>query len=115
MKRTALTVAAAALLISTSAFAQSVGEKTHQWGSATSPVIYKNLVIVNANVQAQANVLKPGDTLRLLPQMTPYPNNYSIVSLTKQASTQSKLTIRPAARHTADQTAVVRLRIIAAS
>ncbi len=29
----------------------SVGEKTHGWGSASSPVLYKNLVIVNAFVE----------------------------------------------------------------
>jgi outer membrane protein assembly factor BamB len=30
----------------------SVGEKTHGWGSGTSPVLYKNLVIVNASVES---------------------------------------------------------------
>src|SRR5262245_37148897 len=29
-----------------------VGSGTHQWGSATSPIIYKNLVIVNAAVES---------------------------------------------------------------
>ena len=29
-----------------------VGEKTHSWGSATSPVFYKNTVIVNASVES---------------------------------------------------------------
>lgn len=29
-----------------------VGSKTHNWGSATSPVLYKNLVIVNASVES---------------------------------------------------------------
>jgi outer membrane protein assembly factor BamB len=29
-----------------------VGGKTHNWGSATSPVLYKNLVIVNAGVES---------------------------------------------------------------
>ena len=30
----------------------SVGEKIHGWGSATSPVVYENLVIVNASVES---------------------------------------------------------------
>jgi hypothetical protein len=30
----------------------SVGDKTHGWGSGTSPVLYKNLVIVNASVES---------------------------------------------------------------
>jgi outer membrane protein assembly factor BamB len=30
----------------------SVGTKTHGWGSATSPVLYKDLVIVNASVES---------------------------------------------------------------
>jgi outer membrane protein assembly factor BamB len=30
----------------------SVGEGTHGWGSGTSPVLYKNLVIVNASVES---------------------------------------------------------------
>jgi outer membrane protein assembly factor BamB len=30
----------------------SVGEKTHGWGSGTSPVLYENLVIVNASVES---------------------------------------------------------------
>ena len=29
----------------------SVGEQTHSWGSGTSPVLYENLVIVNASVE----------------------------------------------------------------
>ena len=29
----------------------SLGTKTHNWGSATSPVLYKNLVIVNSSVE----------------------------------------------------------------
>jgi hypothetical protein len=29
-----------------------VGEKIHNWGSATSPVVYENLVIVNASVES---------------------------------------------------------------
>jgi outer membrane protein assembly factor BamB len=31
---------------------QDVGSKTHDWGSATSPVLYKDLVIVNASVES---------------------------------------------------------------
>jgi outer membrane protein assembly factor BamB len=30
----------------------SVGDKTHGWGCGTSPVLYKNLVIVNASVES---------------------------------------------------------------
>ena len=30
----------------------SVGEKTHGWGSGTSPALYENLVIVNASVES---------------------------------------------------------------
>jgi len=33
-----------------------VGERTHNWGSATSPVLYKNTVIVNASVETGALV-----------------------------------------------------------
>ena len=33
-----------------------VGDKTHSWGSATSPVLYKNTVIVNASVESGALV-----------------------------------------------------------
>jgi len=29
-----------------------VGQRTHNWGSGTSPVLYKNLVIVNASVES---------------------------------------------------------------
>ena len=35
---------------------QSVGTKTHGWGSGTSPVLYENLVIVNASVESGALV-----------------------------------------------------------
>jgi outer membrane protein assembly factor BamB len=34
----------------------SVGTKTHGWGCGTSPVLYKNLVIVNASVESAALV-----------------------------------------------------------
>ncbi|NQV34656.1 MAG: PQQ-binding-like beta-propeller repeat protein [Phycisphaeraceae bacterium] len=34
----------------------SVGTKTHGWGSGTSPVLYKNLVIVNASVESKSLV-----------------------------------------------------------
>jgi outer membrane protein assembly factor BamB len=34
------------------AWQQSVGTKTHDWGCGTSPVLYKNLVIVNASVES---------------------------------------------------------------
>ncbi len=34
----------------------SVGDGTHNWGSGTSPVLYENLVIVNASVESQAIV-----------------------------------------------------------
>ncbi len=33
-----------------------VGDKTHSWGSGTSPVLYKNTVIVNASVESGALV-----------------------------------------------------------
>jgi outer membrane protein assembly factor BamB len=33
-----------------------VGDQTHNWGSATSPVLYKNTVIVNASVESGALV-----------------------------------------------------------
>lgn len=42
----------------------SVGDKTHGWGSGTSPVLYKNLVIVNASVESKSLVAldkKTGD------------------------------------------------------
>lgn len=35
---------------------KSVGTKTHGWGSASSPILYKNLVIVNASVECGALV-----------------------------------------------------------
>lgn len=39
-----------------------VGDRTHGWGSATSPVLYKDLVIVNAGVESGALVaLRKGD------------------------------------------------------
>ena len=31
-----------------------VGEKTHGWGSAASPVLYKDLVIINASVESES-------------------------------------------------------------
>lgn len=34
----------------------SVGTKTHGWGSGTSPVLYENLVIVNASVESDSLV-----------------------------------------------------------
>jgi outer membrane protein assembly factor BamB len=34
----------------------SVGEKTHNWGSGTSPVLFKDLVIVNASVESNSLV-----------------------------------------------------------
>ena len=34
----------------------SVGTKTHGWGSGTSPVLYENLVIVNASVESNSLV-----------------------------------------------------------
>ncbi|MHC4439100.1 MAG: outer membrane protein assembly factor BamB family protein [Planctomycetota bacterium] len=34
----------------------SVGTKTHGWGSGTSPVLYENLVIVNASVESKSLV-----------------------------------------------------------
>lgn len=33
-----------------------VGDKTHNWGSAASPVLWKNLVIVNASVESESLV-----------------------------------------------------------
>ena len=37
-------------------WAQKVGDRTHNWGSGTSPLIYKNLVIVNAQVEGSGLV-----------------------------------------------------------
>jgi outer membrane protein assembly factor BamB len=34
----------------------SVGTKTHGWGSGTSPVLYENLVIVNASIESKSLV-----------------------------------------------------------
>jgi outer membrane protein assembly factor BamB len=34
----------------------SVGERTHNWGSGTSPVLFKDLVLVNASVESNALV-----------------------------------------------------------
>ena len=34
----------------------SVGDRTHRWGSATSPLLYKNLLIVNASVESYSIV-----------------------------------------------------------
>ncbi|MBP85175.1 MAG: serine/threonine protein kinase [Planctomycetaceae bacterium] len=34
----------------------NVGEKTHGWGCGTSPILYKNLVIVNASVESRSLV-----------------------------------------------------------
>ncbi len=34
----------------------SVGTRTHDWGSGTSPVLYENLVIVNASVESKSLV-----------------------------------------------------------
>jgi outer membrane protein assembly factor BamB len=34
----------------------SVGTKTHAWGSGTSPVLYENLIIVNASVESKSLV-----------------------------------------------------------
>ncbi|OHB82319.1 MAG: hypothetical protein A2V98_10175 [Planctomycetes bacterium RBG_16_64_12] len=33
-----------------------VGDETHPWGSGTSPVLFKNLVIVNASIESQSVV-----------------------------------------------------------
>lgn len=42
----------------------SVGEKTHGWGSGTSPVLYENLVIVNASVESGSLVAIDKETGR---------------------------------------------------
>lgn len=42
----------------------SVGEKTHGWGSGTSPVLYENLVIVNASVESGSLVALDKETGR---------------------------------------------------
>lgn len=39
-----------------------VGDKTHGWGSGTSPVLYKNLVIVNASVESGSLVALDKET-----------------------------------------------------
>ena len=39
-----------------------VGSGTHGWGSGTSPLLYKNLVIVNASIESQALVALNKDT-----------------------------------------------------
>jgi outer membrane protein assembly factor BamB len=39
-----------------------VGSKTHGWGSATSPVLYQNLVIINASVESGALVALDKET-----------------------------------------------------
>lgn len=41
-----------------------VGSKIHNWGSATSPVLFQNLVIVNASVESGALVALDKDTGR---------------------------------------------------
>lgn len=38
------------------AWTADVGSDTHGWGSGTSPVLYKNLVIVNASIESQSLV-----------------------------------------------------------
>ncbi|UCD50973.1 MAG: PQQ-like beta-propeller repeat protein [Phycisphaerales bacterium] len=42
----------------------SVGSKTHDWGSGTSPVLYENLVIVNASVESGSLVALDKETGR---------------------------------------------------
>jgi outer membrane protein assembly factor BamB len=44
----------------------SVGESTHEWGSAASPVLYKNLVIVNAGNEGGYMVALNKDTGRVV-------------------------------------------------
>ncbi len=41
---------------------QSVGTRTHGWGSASSPVLYRNLVIVNACIESGALVALDRET-----------------------------------------------------
>ncbi|HZL87829.1 MAG TPA: PQQ-binding-like beta-propeller repeat protein [Pirellulaceae bacterium] len=51
---------------------KSVGDRTHNWGSATSPVLYKDLVIVNASVESGSLVAldkKTGNEVWSTPRM----------------------------------------------
>ena len=41
---------------------QSVGDGTHGWGSGTSPVLYRDMVIINANVESKSIVAFDGST-----------------------------------------------------
>jgi len=74
----------------------SVGSKTHGWGSGTSPVLYKNLVIINASVESGDLVAldkQSGDEVWRSPGMNSSWNTPHLVK-TAQGDTELAVTVR---------------------
>ncbi|MCF7974926.1 MAG: PQQ-binding-like beta-propeller repeat protein [Phycisphaerae bacterium] len=71
----------------------SVGTKTHGWGSGTSPVLYKNLVIVNASVESGSLVAldkQTGDEVWRSPGMN---SSWNTPHLVKTAAGTDELAV----------------------
>lgn len=70
-----------------------VGTGTHGWGSATSPVLYKNLVIINANVESRSLVALDRETGKEVWQAPGMKSTWNTPILVKLADGKTELVV----------------------
>ena len=71
----------------------SVGTKVHNWGSGTSPVLYKNLVIVNASVESGNLVALDKETGQAVWQARGMDSSWNTPHLVKTADGKDELAV----------------------
>lgn len=69
----------------------SVGEGLHEWGSAASPILYKNLVIVNAGVESESLVALDKTTGREVWRAGGIKESWNVPILVKTAAGATEL------------------------
>ncbi len=71
----------------------SVGTKTHGWGSGTSPVLYEDLIIVNASVESRSLVALSKETGQELWRAEGMDSSWSTPHLVKTADGKQELAV----------------------
>jgi outer membrane protein assembly factor BamB len=71
----------------------NVGEKAHDWGAGTSPILYGDLVIVNAALESNALVALDRRTGKTVWSVTGFPASWNTPTIIKTASGREELLV----------------------
>ena len=74
-------------------WSKNVGEGTHGWGSATSLILYKNLVIVNASIESEAVIALDKKTGKEVWRLGGIKKSWSTPALVKTADGKTELVV----------------------